>query len=63
MPNPLLASEATSEERGAFRRDVIEFRLQHSIYSFNYHANTLIAFAIIGRHYNYVTLITERVGR
>lgn len=31
MPNPLLASETTPEERAAFRRDVIEFRLQHSL--------------------------------
>ena len=48
MPNPLLASE-TTWKNGARFVEMIEFRLQHSIYSFNYHANTLIAFAIIGR--------------
>jgi hypothetical protein len=31
MPHPLLASETTPEERVAFRRDVMEFRLQHSL--------------------------------
>lgn len=31
MPNPLLSSKITQEERTAFRRDVMAFRLRHSL--------------------------------